>query len=47
LSPEARKAMEDFAVHTPPASRQRIEEVLRRVGDRDQGRDQGGDRRAS
>jgi molecular chaperone DnaJ len=35
LSPEARKAMEDFALHAPPASRQRIEEALRRVGERD------------
>jgi hypothetical protein len=29
LSPEARKAMEEFAAHTPPASRERIEAALR------------------
>jgi molecular chaperone DnaJ len=31
LSPEARKAMEEFAAHTPPASRQAVEAVLRRA----------------
>jgi molecular chaperone DnaJ len=34
LTPEARKAMEEFASHTPPASRERIEVALRRSADR-------------
>jgi molecular chaperone DnaJ len=29
LTPEARKAMEDFAVHTAPASRERIDAALK------------------
>lgn len=34
LSPEARKALEEFAAHTPPASRERIDAALRRASGR-------------
>jgi molecular chaperone DnaJ len=34
LSPEARKAMEEFALHAPKAPRERIEATLRSVGER-------------